>query len=342
MDVVGFELASFFLALGLGLPRIVFRAATSLLCRLVPAQFYCASISAAAMPPCAEVPPASACPPLDGKLIRWDQITRAERLGQGGYGTVHLGLYQGQKVVCKTFPTGLKSAARIRRTYRRELRALELDISHPNIVTTLGATSLQGWEAGACIVMSFGGCTDLWQYVMRPGAEWSLRHALFHSLQIMEGLNYLHSRNILHLDLKPDNCVFCPEEAIVRLCDFGGIHVMGEAWNPQSIPGTSAFRDPELFHTASPNASSDIFSLGVTMYCLDYRRHPYANMAPEMIKLFARHGSLRPEVHFRERGPLTDRFRSVYSACWAADPADRPTLSQVIATVRSILSDLDG
>lgn len=230
----------------------------------------------------------------------------------------------------------------MRHTYRRELRALALRFNHPNVVTTLGATSLDGWVEGACIVMSYGGSTDLWRWILSARREWSFRQALFHSLQIMGGLRYLHSRGVLHLDLKPENCSFSPREAIVRLCDFGGIHVMGKAWNRHWIPGTPDFRDPELFNTTSPNASSDVFSLGVTLYCLDARRPPYPDMDRETIKFLARHGSLRPAVPFGERGSLIARFRSIYSACWAANPAGRPSLSQVIANVASILSDLDG
>ena len=169
----------------------------------------------------------------------------------------------------------------------------------------------------------------------------SLDHSLFFSSQIMEGLKYLHSKNILHLDLKPANCLLCPEEGVIRLCDFGSIHILGEAWNSHGSPGTAPFRAPELFHSATPNTWSDIYSLAVTMWCFDTRQFPYPGLPYEMIVYGTLRNNLRPPVPSTDHSPFTDRFRAIYTACWASDPDERPTLSKVIARVDDIMSDLE-
>ena len=282
--------------------------------------------------------------PLDGHLIHVDDITPDKWIGQGAFGSLCLAFYKGHKVVCKIFHIKNHDQAKVHRSYLRELKAIQLQLNHVNIVTMLGATSLHASDKHACIVMRYGGCLNLQSYLQNPGSNWSLHHSLFCSSQIMKGLEYLHSQSILHLDLKPSNCVLCPKETVIRLCDFGLMHTVDEVWDSHRGRGTVGFCAPELFHAATPGFHSDIFSLAVTMWCFDSPGHiPYHGMSisKETIKHLTFQYGFRPPVPTTDHGPFTDRYRVAYTACWASHPAQRPSLSQVMAMIAKIMLDLD-
>ena len=277
--------------------------------------------------------PASPLPP--GNLIDRREIDMREEVGQGAYGSVCLALYRGRRVACKTFHAGSSQ-----RSYERELRAVYKQLDHRNLVAMLGATASHVSGEGACIVMAFGGCQNLMDYVANPHAKWQLRHALFGTAQVMEGLAYLHSRGLLHLDLKPANCILCPRESVVRLCDFGFIHdVARDPWDSGRVRGSPAFTAPELHCKALPDFTSDLFSLAVTMWCMESRELPYSGLSMDNQTLIRAtiEEAMRPLVPRFRAGACRNRFRALYTELWAADPAMRPTLSQAMLTVGNLM-----
>ena len=116
-------------------------------------------------------------------------------------------------------------------------------------------------------------------------------------MQIARGLHYLHSLNIVHLDLKPANCLVS-QDSRLRIADFGCCHQLapGEGlrreekkeegeeeeegaqmegeeglapvqgpWRDE-VAGTVAYRAPELLRGLGPSPRSDIYSLGITLW----------------------------------------------------------------------------
>ncbi|WP_419616599.1 protein kinase domain-containing protein, partial [Thiolapillus sp.] len=217
---------------------------------------------------------------LHHKHIRQEDIAQEESIGRGGFGSVYRGTYRGTAVACKSFHSHTDDTI-VRETYDRELKALELDLKHDNIVTLLGATSTLGWEEGACIVMEYAGGVSLQSYLKDESKHIPFEHSLFFLCDILQGVSYLHSRNVIHLDLKPANFILSVGP-VVRICDFGTVHVVGQPWQSQ-IAGTVAFRAPELFIGGNPTFASDIYSLGFVMWCFDTRLFPFAGESRDYI-----------------------------------------------------------
>ncbi|XP_070179065.1 serine/threonine-protein kinase mos-like [Littorina saxatilis] len=313
-----------------------------------PSPVNAASPPSPASPERAEHSPVSPVPSnpssLSDKLIRPEEIRPDKLLGRGGFGTVSLGFYKERMVVCKNFHSHIDDEV-ARETYERELKALELDLDHENVVAVLGASSLQGWQPGACVVMSYAGSVTLDSYLSDPRNQMTVQHVLFFTSHVMEGLSYLHSRGVLHLDLKPANCVFCPEEQTLRLCDLGALHVVGESWGSR-VEGTVAFRAPELFssHTPAPSFPCDVYSLAVTMWCLDSRQFPFESYPRECIIYNVVQNNLRPPVPETavdsQRNSFLQQYRDLYTACWSAEPSLRPTLDDVMDVIYDIAEQL--
>ncbi|XP_020293970.1 probable serine/threonine-protein kinase DDB_G0278901 isoform X2 [Pseudomyrmex gracilis] len=88
--------------------------------------------------------------------------------------------------------------------------------------------------------------------------------------QLVEGLAYLHERNIAHLDIKPQNLVMMGlfPECDVKLCDFEISRVILEGTEVREILGTPDYVAPEILHYEPITLAADMWSLGVTTYVL--------------------------------------------------------------------------
>eukprot|EP00198_Chlamydomonas_reinhardtii_P004226 XP_001693562.1 predicted protein [Chlamydomonas reinhardtii] len=132
-------------------------------------------------------------------------------------------------------------------------------------------------------------------------------------LEVALALRHMHSRRVVHRDVKPGNvlvkgCAGDPRGWTCKLADFG---------LPTHMP-------PECFiKGARITAAVDIFALGITMWELTSGggQRPHRHLEAAAIPRAVVRG-LRPS--FPNDGSVPDSFKRLASACWAADPAQRP------------------
>ena len=82
---------------------------------------------------------------------------------------------------------------------------------------------------------------------------------------LLKGLEFLHSREILHCDLKPENVVMNLDEIVV-IIDFDTSKVVDIVTKTGVLPGTPGYVHPDLFTgKANPCQASDLYSFGVML-----------------------------------------------------------------------------
>jgi protein kinase D len=99
-------------------------------------------------------------------------------------------------------------------------------------------------------------------------ARLSERVTKFLVTQILVALKHLHSKNIVHCDLKPENVLLSSDSDFpqVKLCDFGFARIIGEKGFRKSVVGTPAYLAPEVLRNKGYNRSLDMWSTGVIIY----------------------------------------------------------------------------
>ena len=101
--------------------------------------------------------------------------------------------------------------------------------------------------------------------------------------QITDALKYIMNNNIVHRDLKPHN-ILINNDLTIKLCDFGFAKEFKDTLMSDTVCGSPLYMAPELLKNHKYNLKSDIWSLGIIMYEMFMKDHPYkANNINDLI-----------------------------------------------------------
>ncbi|XP_065350381.1 titin homolog isoform X16 [Cloeon dipterum] len=187
-----------------------------------------------------------------------------EELGKGRFGTVFK---------CTKVATGQKRAAKIVRCIKakdREQVYEEIDIMnslrHPKLLQLEAA-----FETARDIILVTEYVTggELFERVVADDFTLTERDCILFMRQICEGVLYMHSQNIVHLDLKPEN-IMCRTRTShhIKLIDFGLAKRLEGDEPVRVLFGTPEFVPPEVISYEPISVASDMWSVGVICYVL--------------------------------------------------------------------------
>lgn len=124
-------------------------------------------------------------------------------------------------------------------------------------------------------VVKFKQGGDLY-YHIRQNTRFAEGAAKFYSAQILEGLCYLHSLNIMYRDLKPEN-VLLDEKGNCCLADFGISKFVKPSQKTNSFVGTPEYVAPEIIKETGHNKNVDIWCFGILLFEMVTGNPPFAN-----------------------------------------------------------------
>uniref|UniRef100_A0A4W5L7L4 Protein kinase domain-containing protein n=1 Tax=Hucho hucho TaxID=62062 RepID=A0A4W5L7L4_9TELE len=254
-----------------------------------------------------------------GDLVLWrlDEAKLAtwRVLSVGAYGVVSLGTYQGLPVAIKQL-AGEKSTATVQ-AFIDEIR-LMTTLESQYIVRLLGCAWVRPRDIQ--LIVEFMDQGDLRQLLAAsPAPSWSVKVQL--ARDMVQGLVYLHSMDIIHRDIKSRNVLLHNEAHTLRakLTDFGISRIVDVDMTARV--GTFRWTAPEVLEGSAYSLAADVYSLGMVLWELEThsgpawrRRHSLASGAAPPTAPCSAPSTRRPcaaTPHRRQRSArLCNRGRS--------------------------------
>ena len=210
-----------------------------------------------------------------------------EEIGQGIYGITYKAINQtnNEVVVIKTFKPELSQeteTSKLRKKFLNEAQRL-LECSHPNIIPYREFFSEDGVPY---IVMDYVAGKTLDKVVL-PDNPLPEATAIKYIRQIGEALKVVHSKGLLHRDIKPQNLILSEDNQQVILIDFG----IAKEFNQKiSQSNTTVVQDnyapiERYFSKAKPTPATDVYGLAATLYTLVTAQVPIAAIVRENFSL---------------------------------------------------------
>jgi len=194
-------------------------------------------------------------------------------LGKGGTATVKLGMDMKteEKIALKILDPKYAKAA------KKEVRILK-DLNHRNIVKVYNYFEDVRWKNAdtTIVAIEYASQGELIEYLMYTGKfEDKLARWFFRSLT--DAVEYCHNRNIVHRDLKHDNCLL-GKDFVLKVTDFGfATYWYGEKM--KTAVGTKQYAAPEV-RKDHYTPSVDIFSMGVMLFIALAGTQPWREANP--------------------------------------------------------------
>lgn len=146
-------------------------------------------------------------------------------------------------------------------------------------------------------------------------------------VQILIGLQHIHSCNLVHRDLKPDN-ILVTKDKKVKILDFGwGFQIQAHVaeWDTHQI-GTLHYMAPEVIKKKPYNHKVDIWSAGCILYEMCTGIDPFNDNESKRIMKNIK----KKEIKFAKIPQEFDRCIKLIKLMLTRDPKDRPDASELL------------
>ncbi|EGO02713.1 hypothetical protein SERLA73DRAFT_102617 [Serpula lacrymans var. lacrymans S7.3] len=280
--------------------------------------------------------------------IRWQQ---GRFIGAGAFGSVYLAvnLDSGSLMAVKEIKfQELSGLPNLYSQIKEELSVMEV-LHHPNVVEYYG---IEVHRDKVYIFEEYcqGGSLAA---LLEHGRIEDERIIQIYTMQMLEGLAYLHSKNIVHRDIKPDN-ILLDHRGVIKFVDFGASKILaknqrtmqrsrrgpevvvnmppkGGGLVNNSLTGTPMYMSPEIIKNdkRGRRGAMDIWSLGCVVLEFATGKKPWSNLDNEWAIMF-HIGVATQHPPLPEPGQLSELGINFIKQCLTIDPMRRPTAVELL------------
>jgi len=255
-------------------------------------------------------------------------------IASGKFSVYHANVSNNTEYAIKIFPTDQAST----QLYMRERKYLR-GLDHPNIIQLISQANLniQGDDYNA-LVLEYAPYGDFYDLLMSGGLndEYLVRQ---YFQQLIEGIEYLHLRNIAHFDLKLENLLL-GNDYILKITDFDQAQRSKDG--NCVFRGTPDYRAPEVINQTCCNTfAADIYSAGIILYLFVTRELPFAEAQEgEQIIIKGYNFFCEKNERFWWKKKVSNQntilfdedFHELINGMLAENPEERLTLEQIKAS----------
>jgi len=211
-------------------------------------------------------------------------------------------------------------------TFTKETN-ITFTLNHQNVIRLFGITYAKRSQLGIVMELAEHGSLDKW--IGKIDREKLTPIAL----GIVDGLEYVHSRKVIHRDVKPKNILmFGPKDAMTpKLAYFGVSKVMERVVTVQTSVGTGFYMAPEVCAKCPSDEKADIFSMSVVLFEM-FNGQLIDQSSPQLRKFMVKVQNGTVGI-FPESSEVPRSLFEVIRHGWSENPSIRPSL----ATYRSTL-----
>ena len=242
-------------------------------------------------------------------------------IGKGAFGKVTLGMHKltGKYVAIKSIDKDCLKDDFSKKKVLREIYILK-KIKHVNVIRLLEVFET---PKHVLIVMEYASGGDLLHCVKSRG-HLTEEESIPIFRQVVYGLAHIHSRNILHRDIKLDN-ILIDSEGGVKICDFGVSKIINKEATIFDQCGTPAYIAPEIItEVGYKGFYVDHWSLGVLLYAMLCGTVPFkAGNMPDLHVLIKK-GKFSFPVE------LSEEAKNMINRLMKANPEERLSIPEIL------------
>jgi len=216
----------------------------------------------------------------------------------------------------------------------KEIKILK-ELNHKNIVRVYDCFDNVMWsdnKTTTVFAIEYANQGELIEYLMYTSKfEDELARWFFQSLT--EGMEYCHGQNVIHRDLKHDNCLL-GENFVVKITDFGfATHYYSEKGiKMKTAIGTQQYAAPEILAGKKYTESVDIFSMGVMLFIAVAGSQPWRKADPRSDRWYKmiHQGMWSSFFSYHERShKFSEDQKTILKGILEPNPEERWTLKEV-------------
>lgn len=276
-----------------------------------------------------------------------DNFEKKEQIGKGGFSEVFkvaekkTGKIYAAKICKKKLDRNTKEIKELRVNLSREVNIIS-GLDHPAVLKFYGYSKVDFEQESKPVIIteysSNGTLRNITEQVRQQKVpqSWDDTKKLINIYGIASGVSYLHSRDILHRDLKPQN-ILEDDNLFPQIADFGLALISHQKQDANSYQpnnkalGTPIYAAPEIWKKNAYSTKGDVYSFGYIVYEIMTNEAPFQGFTQDQVFDEVIANRIRPEF----KCPIPDVYKQLIEKCWADDPNERPNFSTIVKELKT-------